>query len=74
MGSLQAGSGVSTLYASSNILLSIQYQIATGTISQTELSLVQQQPFEEFQCMAVYVWLYMYAGRAKASALYIPYI
>ena len=23
-------------------------------------------------CMAVYVWLYMYAGRAKASALYIP--
>ena len=25
-------------------------------------------------CMAVYVWLYMYAGRAKASALYIPYL
>ena len=24
--------------------------------------------------MAVYVWLYMYAGRAKASALYIPYL
>ena len=23
-------------------------------------------------CMAVYVWLYMYAGRAKASALCIP--
>ena len=24
--------------------------------------------------MAVYIWLYMHAGSAKSSALYIPYL